>query len=319
VNPDKLRQHLISIFGQEYEVRYGQFRINCFYLNCSDKTGNLEISLEKGIFHCWKCHASGNITKLFRDYGIKTPPEDEFISVAELSRNFQTDFNRALIQEPQFKGLPEEFCPLWENRKLSAIGQKALKYALTRMSRDDITKHKVGYCGLGKYRWRIVIPFFEDGKTVYFVARSIYENIRPYMNPDKPDEHIIGADDVVFNLDRALELGQAVICEGVFDAIKVGEDGVAILGTEIGDVQVRKLKEIPRLYVFLDEDAKDKALKIAEKFSTYGNRVFVPFLPKGDPADWKKEQLRQIIEKGVEYSKNTELKTKLMWSSSRNH
>jgi DNA primase len=311
MNPDKLRQHLISIFGQEYEVRYGQFRINCIAKNCYDSTGNLEISLEKGIFHCWKCGYSGNITKLFRDYLGKIPPMDEYISVKEL-QNYQVDFDAVVSKELQFKGLPEEFCPLWGNRKLSMVGQKALQYALTRMSMDDIVKYKVGYCGLGKYRWRIVIPFFEDGKTVYFVARSIYENTRPYMNPDKPDEHIIGADDVVFNIDRARELGQAVVCEGVFDAIRVGEDGVAILGTEIGKVQIRKLIEIQRLYIFLDDDAKLKALKIAETLSSYTHKktkVFVPLLPKGDPADWEREYLRQVIEGGRQYSNEFKLDT----------
>ena len=319
MNPDKLRQHLIAIFGREYEIRYGQFRINCFYPKCDDQTGNLEISLEKGIYHCWKCHASGNITKLFRDYGIKAPPDDEYISVGELTKSFQIDYDRAFAKELQFKGLPEEFCPLWEDRKLTGIGQKALKYALSRMSMDDIVKHKVGYCGLGKYKWRIVIPFFEGSRTVYFVARSIYKSERPYMNPEKPDANIIGADDVVFNIDRAKGLGQAVICEGVFDAIKVGDDGVAILGTEIGDEQVRKLREIPKLYVFLDEDAKAKALKIAEKFDTYGNKVFVPFLPKGDPANWSREQLRQTIEGAMEYSTQDDLMTRLSWSTSRNY
>jgi len=149
--------------------------------------------------------------------------------------------------------------------------------------------------------------------VVYFVARSIYKNFRPYMNPDKPDEHIIGADDVVFNVDKARELGQAVITEGALDAIRVGEDGVSLLGTDISKVQIRKLKEIPRLYVFLDEDAKLKALKIAEKLWNGVNQVFVPFLPSGDPGDFTREYLRPIIEKSGRYDSNFHMQMEIEW------
>ena len=55
MNPDRLHSLLVDIFGAEYEVRQGQFKINCINPNCDDETGNLEISLEKKIFHCWKC------------------------------------------------------------------------------------------------------------------------------------------------------------------------------------------------------------------------------------------------------------------------
>lgn len=295
INQYKLHEMLIDIFGEEYETRSGQFRINCFDPSCGDEKGNLEISLEKGIFHCWKCHYSGNIRKLFKDYLGHVPPMDEFVSDSDL-RDYQIDFNKNIEKRPEFVGLPKEFCPLWErDRKLSIIGQRALQYALSRMTMEEIDYYKVGYCGLGDYRWRIVIPCFEDGKVAYWSARAIYKNLQPtYRNPDKKI-FVGGKEDVVFNIDGARRIGRAVICEGVFDAIKVGEDGVAIFGTFLHEVQFQKLVDIPEVYVMLDEDAKVPAARVANNFYEYGKPVKIVFLPKGDPDDYPRARLREFI------------------------
>jgi DNA primase len=292
MDPDKLLQILEDQFS-DYEVRRGEFKINCFA--CDDYTKNLEISLEKGIFHCWKCNYSGNIYKLFRDLGGGIPEMEEYVSAEDL-RNLPMDFGREVKKERKFSGLPKEFRPLWGEEKLSMVGQKALQYVKTRVSEEDIERYKIGYCGLGRYKWRIIVPVFEDSEIVYFIARSMYKNLFPsYQNPGV-EECGVGKDSVVFNIDRARELGRAVICEGVFDAIRVGEDGVALFGSSISDDQFFKLLEIPKLCILLDQDATYKsALKIEEKFSSYGKVVSLTSPPTGDPADWPREEIRNWI------------------------
>ena len=286
MNPDKLYEMLIDIFGEDHEVSRGQFKINCFL--CEDTTKNLEINLEKGIFHCWRCDYSGPIFQLLKDYLGYAPKIEEYIKAEDL-RTFQIDFSKKVINQPMFKGLPAEFCPLWENRTLSLIGQKAKKYALTRMKEDDIERYKVGYCGLGDHRWRIIIPVFEGNQIVYWVARSIYKTEKPYIYPE------VAREAVIFNIDRARKLGQAVITEGALDAIRVGEDGVAIFGTTLLEPQFFKLIDIPNIIVMLDEDANDKAVKIAQKFKRYNRVIKLVFLPKGDPSDYSREELRKRI------------------------
>jgi len=295
IDPDRLYQLLVDTFGEEYEFRHGEFKINCFNPDCDDNSGNLEINVERGIFHCWKCSYSGNIYKLFKDLGGGIPEMEEYVSVEEL-RNFRKDFGKKIKEENRkFSGLPEEFRPLWEE-KLSMVGQKALQYVKTRMTEEDIARYKVGYCGLGKYKWRIIVPAFENGELVYFIARSMYKNLFPlYQNPGM-DECGVGKDSVVFNIDRARELGLAVICEGAFDAIRVGEDGVALFGSHISDDQFFKLLEIPKICIFLDQDATyTSALKIEEKFSSYGKIVSLASPTSGDPADWSREDVRNWI------------------------
>jgi hypothetical protein len=150
--------------------------------------------------------------------------EDEYISASDLTEEPE--------EEKEFTGLPTEFVPLWKDLdKLSEVGKRALSYALTRMSKEDIEVYRIGYCGLGKYQGRIVIPVYSADKVVYFTTRAFLPGVLPKHKHPGREECGIGKEKVVFNLDRALKTGQVVITEGAFDSIRVGKDGIAILGT----------------------------------------------------------------------------------------
>lgn len=299
-DPNRVYNLLAEIFGPPYSHSKMQFKLICFNPGCGDSTGNLEINLEKGIFHCWRCNYSGNLEELLKDYlGYVPPIEDQFYTFEQI-KNFQSDYDPKFRENEKFINLPEEFCPLWQDKKLSMIGQKALEYALKRMSMEDIKKYNIGYCGLGEYRWRLIIPFIENGKTVYFAARTIFPNFEPrYYNPTK-EKYGVGSDEVVFNIDGARIAGQAIINEGVFDAIRAGDDAVALLKNNISDIQFYKLSEVEKIYIMLDSLKKDptivkKALKIAERFQSHGKHVYLIFPPDKDPAEWPREEIRSWI------------------------
>ena len=300
MNPQKLLNNLIDIFGTEYEISDPQFRINCFM--CDDHTGHLEINFVKGIFHCWKCDYSGRVMKLFKDYMGECPfgSEDEYISAEDLTVKTEPD------EEKTFSGLPEEFVPLWEKTdSLSEVGKRALKYALTRMSKEDIEIYRLGYCGLGKYKWRIIIPIMEDGQAVYFTSRAFLPGVEPkHLHPSREECGGIGKEEIVFNAERALKTGQVVVTEGIFDSIRVGKDGVAIFGTVLSDMQILRIQDANRFYVMLDQDAEDKAEHLAERLKRHHfhpRRVYLVKLPKGDPCDYTREELRRFMDKAEEY------------------
>lgn len=292
---EKLYRMLVDIFGEEYEVRNNQFRINCINPECKDKSGDLEISLDKGIFHCWECGYSGNIRQLLKDHMGWIPKIDKYVSAESLTRK-----KEEIKEEPKINTLklPSEFVPLWENLdKLSLPGKRALKYIRGRLTDEEIKFYRIGYCGLGKYKNRIIVPVIERDQVVYFVART-FENEDPkYKNPNSK-ECGVGKEEIVFNLDSASKIGRAVVCEGVFDAMAVGKDGVAIFGTQLSKLQLLKIKVsgIKEFVVCLDLDAYDKALKIAKNIHEnlyYGVRVVK--IDKKDPAEMPREILRQKI------------------------
>lgn len=302
MDENKTYELVRDVFGEPVSpVHKKQYKIICINPECGDNSGNLEINLERRIFHCWRCNYSGPLRKLLQDYLGSVPEEfdEEWYTKGDLKR-FRSDYSPKLREDHRYVVLPEDFVPLWENRKLSFIGQKALRYALARMSKDEIKRYHVGYCGLGTYQYRIVVPTFEDDRVVYFVARDFIGQTKRYLNPGLKECNGIGSDEVVFNLDRCRELGQVVICEGVFDAIRVGEDGSALFKSAISEVQFRKLSEIPNKYVMLDSPKKDpqavaKAVAVADYFTAYKKPIRLIVPPDGDPGDSKREDIRQWL------------------------
>lgn len=316
-NPDVLYRVLVDTFGEQYEMRRGQFRIDCINPGCDDDNGNLEISLEKDMFHCWKCDYSGRIRKLLRDYLGKAPKLEEYVSPEDL-RRFDISFKEEEEVEKvksEFH-LPKEFVP-FDGRALGFIGQKAYQYALSRMSEEDIKLHQVGYCGLGKYRWRIIVPVLQGGKAVYFVGRAFMGNKElPYLNPEK-EECGTGKEEIVFNIERARETKMAVMTEGVFDAIRVGESGVAIFGTSPSEKQIDQLTQVEKVYIMLDADAVDKAILIGEvlreKVRAYTKRgnlrvVYLIELQSGDPSDYSRDQISEMISQAMPFSLSNSLR-----------
>lgn len=306
MNPTRLYNVLCNIFGEEYESRRGQFRINCINPNCADgrdggEGGNLEISLEKGIFHCWKCGYKGVVRQLLKDYLGWSPNVDEYVSTSDLRRvHSQNPEEERIELAKKFTGLPKDYVFLG-SELTSFMGKKALQYVLTRISMNDIEKHRIGYCGLGKYRWRIVVPVFEGEQITYFVTRAFIAGVLPVYNyPDK-EECGIGREGIVFNIDGAHKERMAVITEGVFDAMRVGRAGVAILGTELSQEQLLKLEGLERYYVLLDEDAVEQAIKIAHRLQCYKKDVRVVVPPKGDPSDYPRQEIYEWISSSVPF------------------
>jgi len=306
MDPNKTYNILRKVFGEDYTTRKKQFLINCFMPECGDTSGNLEVSLDKRVFHCWKCNYSGNIRKLLKDYLGYVPEEldEDFYSFEDLVP-MQPDYDPNIQKDIKYIQLPKEFCPLWIEKKLSFIGQKALAYATSRLSIDEIQNYKIGYCGLGDYRWRLIVPSFESGKVVYFIGRDFMGQKLRYKNPAK-EEFGTGADDIVFNIDGARIAKQAIISEGVFDAMRIGNDGVALFGSDISNRQLLKLLDIPKIYVLLDRDAIKKAIVIADFFIGYRRSVSLVIMPPmtinpttkkkmKDPADWPREEIRKWI------------------------
>lgn len=301
MDPNKLYRMLLDIFGEEYEVRRGQFRINCFNPECDDDTGNLEISLEKGIFHCWKCDYSGTILRLLKDYTGKVPDVDRYISPVELVNPEKLFFEFEKVKKGVFAGLPKEF-NLLEQEPDNLVAKKALKYTLARMDYNDVKEYRIGYCSAGKYRWRIIVPSFENGDPIYFTARTFMNELPTYKNPNK-EEIGIGKEEVVFNIDSIQD--RAVICEGVFDAIRVGKSGVAIFGTELHDNQAFKLLgKANQFYVLLDNDyaGRQKFVKISEKLLSMNAKVNPVFPPYGDPSDWPRSEIKKWIENSISFT-----------------
>jgi DNA primase len=166
------------------------------------------------------------------------------------------------------------------------------------------------------------LPITENEETVCLSARSFLPFIKPpYLFPHY-GETVCTAGEVVWGYDFAQIYSKTavILVEGVFDAIAVNQKmdtgigihiyGLALLNKAMTKAQRNKLLRLDkkvRFYIMLDADARKDSLKIARELSNYGRRVYLCFLPEGDPASVSQEQYDKTFEGAKEFDDELEM------------
>lgn len=102
------------------------------------------------------------------------------------------------------------------------------------------------------FRERLIIPYFKDGKVIYWQARSFLDNVKKrYIAAAAPIEPVIfGYEELEKHNSSPL-----FIMEGVFDAISIG--GVSMLGSKLYKQRIDAFTKSKRRKIFVI-DKKDK-------------------------------------------------------------
>lgn len=235
----------------------------------------LSINIEKGVFKCWVCGANGhNLFYLIKKFGNKSQQEkwlelDKTVNLNEFDNLFLDSQEKKSVQKIE---LPKEYVPLsqvlFEKRY-----KKPIDYILKErgLSEYDIVRWRIGCCLTGEYGGRIIIPSFDsEGNLNHFIARDYTSSQHPYKEPSvKKSEFIFNEIEINWFSDSI------VLVEGFFDSLKE-ENMIPLLGS----TQSKSSKLLKRIiennlstYLALDEDAKDKAKKIARLILSYGGEV----------------------------------------------
>jgi hypothetical protein len=106
----------------------------------------------------------------------------------------------------------------------------------------------LGYCIKPgeEYFGRIIIPFFDKGKLVYFIGRDflVSDPFLRYKNP-KTEKIGIGKGEVLFNEEALWFYDSVVLLEGAFDAMSLGKFAIASQGWKLSQKQRNKILESP--------------------------------------------------------------------------
>jgi DNA primase len=142
----------------------------------------------------------------------------------------------------------------------------------------------------------LILPFYSQGRLTYFNARLVIGNGPRYNNPPKSVTGL-GKEFLIYNVD-ALELyNQIYICEGVFNALTMGERAIATMGKSISRYQVNLLIKCPakRFILLLDPDAKKQSIDLALKLVNFKS-VKVVYLPEGkDANDIGRKEVMKLV------------------------
>jgi hypothetical protein len=186
--------------------------------------------------------------------------ESKGFSLAELAEDEDLEVEDLIHKDEELK-IPEGLHFFTENNK-SIIKDIALKYLHNRHIPQENTNN-LGYIYQpgSNFDKRIFVPFYENSKMVYFIARDFTGKSALRYNMPKG----INGTDKVYNVDR-IDYGETVfIFEGIFDAISLRKQiGTAILSNNLRTEQAIKIiNKCPKNIVFVPDmdEAGQQSLK----------------------------------------------------------
>jgi len=153
----------------------------------------------------------------------------------------------------------------------------------------------------------VIIPSYDEkGMLNYFVGRSYYDTDFKHKNP-KTSKDVIGFE-LLVNWNEDIN-----ICEGVFDAIAIGENSIPIFGKFMPKSLKIKIKEnnVKRVNIVLDNDAKNEAVKLCEYLQSENIDVrIIEMNDDEDPSTLGHEKINDLISKSetVDFAKLLEMK-----------
>lgn len=263
---------LCNVLG-DYSNNHSQSDPNRYAFNCPecgiinggepDDKFNLEVNLQKGVYHCWKCGdlqgTKGRLGKLMWKYGTKT-------------------------QKREYDTLTENFLPVYRRKDFffSDIEEKSkfdftdhsnpyLKYLINERKLDQrlIEKYNIQYIDEGYFKGFVYIPSHDQyGETNAYVLRSI--------NPNATRKYIqkIRSSNTVFFEDKIKWDCRVYLTEGVFDAI-VTPNGLPLLGKHAHDNKLLKIGQRLKSDVVLildkDTDFESDYLPLLKRLKIFTN------------------------------------------------
>jgi DNA primase len=280
-----------SVLGAGKRTARGNQSYTCPF--CHHHKPKLEVNFtenSEGInqWACWACSKKGkSIKSLFKQIQVDA---SYFQELSKLVKNVSLH-NIGEVKHNILE-LPKEFKTFTNNQDI--IARHALAYLQKRnISKQDIFKYNIGYCTSGQYAKMIVIPSYDStGKLNYFTARSFEPNpYTKYRNPETSRDII--PLELFINWDLPI-----ILCEGPFDAMAIKRNVVPLFGKNIQPSLMKKLVEskVQKIYIALDKDALNQALRFCEQLIDVGKEVYLVELQGKDPSELGFENFTKLIQ-----------------------
>lgn len=271
--------------------------------NCkTDDKKKLSINITTWKYHCWVCGIKGNnLRSVFKQY--HSP---------EVLSAFKTQFgigdDTADVEVPvEVVTLPDGILPVPLAKSSKNPNHRACYTYLARrgISERDMWYWKMCISKENRFDRRVIIPSFDaTGDLNYYVSRTIDDDARPRYVNSKANKT-----EIIFNELMVDWTKPVTLVEGVFDAVKVGQNAIPILGSYLPQSAALFTKIVAnelQVTLALDPDVIDKTHKIAQDFFSFGIDIRIADIAGyKDIGEMPKEVARQRIEESVAWQKKT--------------
>lgn len=250
-------QDLLKDFSVEYwergeNVGKGWINVQCPF--CDDDKNHCGIQLKNLNVRCWKC-GKHTIFELLRIYADSSISQSELFKMIK-GLDIEEEIITPIIREEKTNPANRKILPAEASDKFPKF---YLEYLKNRGFDPDrlIKKYRLkAVHTIGRYKFRIIIPIFMNGKIVSYTSRAVLKDMEPpYLHPTK-EEPAISPKKLIYNYDTIKEGGDAFAVEGPFDSWGIGDGAGALFGVKFTVDQIKLLmrKKIRNLYILFDND-----------------------------------------------------------------
>lgn len=222
-------------------------------------------------YNCWNCaeqarhhedweKMSGKMRHVLSFFGLnKQAIDDElgrkfFVNAGKPKENVSTIKTEVFIYNPPEIPLPPNSYKVSQAPPDDIWKTVAVEYLNSRGLDPD--KHEYYLSTDKDFRERLIIPYFKDGKVIYWQARHFDDNNKVrYINPDADKDMI------VFGYDKLTDYSvkRMFWSEGVTDGLSI--DGGALLGSSLSRTKLELLKRYDKEHIFI-VDADENGYKL---------------------------------------------------------
>lgn len=263
---------LFNDYNVEYDTRVNKGWTNVTCQFCDDKTFNGGFNNAGDYYHCWKCGGHNFKQALARTVNIPFNEIDTLIEQYAGRNSVLNTLNKKQAKATKLSLPTDTFTPAER------------KYLKERNFSPKLLHEKYKIVGggiTGSWKYRIIIPLVLNGKIVSWTARTILSKqqqqklkIPRYKNLSI-EQSVVDPKSVLYNLDHC-EDKIAVLTEGAFDVIRMGDGFFCSFGTELTQSQISMIKQrFEKVFIMFDneEEAQAKARKFGLQIASIGVEV----------------------------------------------
>ena len=263
---------LFNDYNVEYDTRVNKGWTNVTCPFCDDKTFNGGFNNAGDYYHCWKCGGHNFKQALARTVNIPFNEIDTLIEQYAGRNSVLNTLNKKQAKATKLTLPTDTFTPAER------------KYLKERNFSPKLLHEKYKIVGggiTGSWKYRIIIPLVLNGKIVSWTARTILSKqqqqklkIPRYKNLSIK-QSVVDPKSILYNLDHC-EDKIAVLTEGAFDVIRMGDGFFCSFGTELTQSQISMIKQrFEKVFIMFDneEEAQTKARKFGLQIASIGVEV----------------------------------------------
>lgn len=247
------------------ESRTGFYAVRCMDCNDHSERGGFKFDGDNVGYSCFNCQArfryeegtgkfSRDARRILGAFGI-TEDDLSAISNSIFFSKIESKEEKEITLEQLTKvklftpevALPDR-CYQLGHDGFEEFQEPIIEYLLRR--KIDPLETKMHFSMDPSFLRRVIIPFYRNGKIIYWQARAIDGHVKPrYKNCYAAKDAIIYGYDQLNSWDTR----PLFVTEGVFDAICV--NGICLLGSTLNKAKIEILKKTRRRIVFvIDRD-----------------------------------------------------------------